>query len=76
MSKMYFTSPARKWKEALPIGNGRTAVMIRGGIKRERLDFNDATLWSGYPRIHDNEKAVQELPKVRELIKAGEYKRA
>lgn len=76
MSKMYFTSPARKWKEALPIGNGKTAVMIRGGIKRERLDFNDATLWSGYPRIHDNEKAVQELPKVRELIKAGEYKRA
>ena len=76
MSEMYFTSPARRWKEAMPIGNGKIAVMVRGGARRERLDINDATLWSGYPRVHDNDKAKEALPKVRELIKAGEFKRA
>ena len=62
MSEMYFASPARRWKEAMPIGNGKIAVMVHGGARRERLDINDATLWSGYPRVHDNDKAKEALP--------------
>ena len=76
MSKICFSSPAGRWKEALPIGNGKTAAMVYGGKKCEKLDFNDATLWSGYPRIHDNPAAKEVLPKVRKLIEAGEFKRA
>jgi alpha-L-fucosidase 2 len=34
-------------KEALPIGNGRIGAMVFGGVARERLQFNDITLWSG-----------------------------
>ena len=45
MTVMQSERPARRWKEAFPVGNGKTAVMVYGGIGRERLDFNDATLW-------------------------------
>lgn len=76
MCKIRFSSPARRWKEALPIGNGKTAVMVYGGAKRERLDFNDATLWSGYPRNCDNAAAKDALSEVRELLKDGKFERA
>jgi len=34
-------------REALPIGNGRIGAMIFGQLARERLQFNDITLWTG-----------------------------
>lgn len=34
-------------KEALPVGNGRIGAMIFGQLARERLQFNDITLWTG-----------------------------
>lgn len=39
---------AEGWeKQALPIGNGRIGAMLFGGTARERVQFNDITLWSG-----------------------------
>lgn len=41
----------RGWEtEALPIGNGRIGAMVFGGPGRERLQFNDITLWTGDDR--------------------------
>lgn len=34
-------------REALPIGNGRIGAMLFGGLGRERIQFNDISLWSG-----------------------------
>ncbi len=34
-------------REALPIGNGRIGAMIFGQLARERIQFNDITLWTG-----------------------------
>lgn len=73
MSKMTFSHPAKKWHEALPIGDGKTAVMVYGKRGGERLDFNDATLWSGYPKDHDNAAAKDALPRAREAAFAGKY---
>jgi alpha-L-fucosidase 2 len=47
-----YTRPApdndQGWeREALPIGNGRIGAMIFGQLERERLQFNDITLWTG-----------------------------
>jgi len=43
-----YSQPATDWeKEALPIGNGRIGAMIFGQLARERLQFNDITLWTG-----------------------------
>ena len=76
MSKMTFSYPAKRWKEALPIGDGKTAVMVYGKRGGERLDFNDATLWSGYPKDHDNAAAKDALPRAREAAFAGKYTQA
>ncbi|MFA9216975.1 MAG: glycoside hydrolase N-terminal domain-containing protein, partial [Sphingomonadaceae bacterium] len=43
---------AEGWeREALPIGNGRIGAMIFGQLARERLQFNDITLWTGDDQV-------------------------
>lgn len=76
MNKLHYDSPARFWREALPIGNGFTGVMIYGGRKTETLCFNDATLWSGYPKDYNNSQSLEYIGKVRELIFAGKNSEA
>jgi len=46
--KLWYKQPAKKWEaEALPIGNGRMGAMLFGGIKTERIQFNEQSLWGG-----------------------------
>jgi alpha-L-fucosidase 2 len=46
--KLWDNRPAKTWMEdAYPIGNGRIGGMIFGGIKKEHIQFNDNTLWTG-----------------------------
>lgn len=73
MSCIRFDRPAKRWKESLPVGNGKTAVMVYGGKYTERLDFNDAELWSGYPRNYDNPSAAKALSEARALCFNGDY---
>lgn len=43
-----YRQPARAWaSEALPLGNGRIGCMVFGGVDRERVQFNDNSLWTG-----------------------------
>ncbi|MCU6498625.1 glycoside hydrolase family 95 protein [Rugamonas sp. A1-17] len=43
---------AQGWEqEALPIGNGRIGAMIFGQLARERIQFNDITLWTGDDKV-------------------------
>src|SRR3546814_18483048 len=53
-SLLWYTKPASVWTEALPIGNGRLGAMLFGGIKRERFQLNEDTLWSGGPYSNVN----------------------
>lgn len=71
MHKIWYTKPAKNWREALPLGNGFTGVMVYGSLKRERLCFNDGTLWSGYPKDYNSADSFENLEKVRELIFEG-----
>ncbi len=68
MNQLHYKHPASCWNEALPLGNGRTGVMLFGGIRKETLCFNDGTLWSGYPKDQNNPRSLQQLDTVRELI--------
>ncbi|MES2775097.1 MAG: glycoside hydrolase family 95 protein [Bacteroidota bacterium] len=46
--KLWYKEPAIKWEpEALPIGNGRMGAMLFGGIQKDRVQFNEQSLWSG-----------------------------
>ena len=44
---LWYEQPARKWAEALPIGNGSLGGMVFGGVTDERVQFNEQTLWLG-----------------------------
>jgi alpha-L-fucosidase 2 len=46
---LWYDRPAEKWVEALPLGNGRMAAMVFGGLAREKLSLNEDTLTSGEP---------------------------
>ena len=71
MNKMIFRKPAANWHESLPAGNGKTAFTASGGRRVEKLWFNDAELWSGYPRDHDNPQSLDTLAKVRKRLASG-----
>lgn len=45
---LWYTQPASKWDaEGLPIGNGRIGAMMMNGITKDRIQFNEQSLWSG-----------------------------
>jgi alpha-L-fucosidase 2 len=46
--QLWYDTPATNWSaEALPIGNGRLGAMFFGGVERERIQFNEDSLWTG-----------------------------
>lgn len=57
--KLWYTSPANinsaensggEWmQQSLPLGNGNLGNLIFGGITKERIHFNEKTLWTGGP---------------------------
>ncbi|KRC51730.1 alpha-L-fucosidase [Leifsonia sp. Root227] len=74
---LHYERPASNWFEALPIGNGRLAAMVFGGIETERIDLSESTAWSGAPASTDvNRAAAGSLGRVRELLFAGEARQA
>lgn len=73
---LWYKNPAKKWTQALPIGNGRLGAMIFGGIRKDRIQFNDETFWTGGPRDYNKKDAVKYLPEIRKLIFEGKQKKA
>jgi len=47
--------------------------MVFGGVENERIQLNEASLWSGCPKPSCNPKSLPSLPKVRELIAAKRF---
>lgn len=70
--KLRYSKPAKRWVEALPIGNSRLGAMVYGGVAREVLQLNEETVWAGRPYNNVNPEAIKYLAKARELIFAGE----
>jgi alpha-L-fucosidase 2 len=69
--KLWYQQPAAKWTDALPLGNGRLGAMVFGGVAQDRIQFNEATLWTGRPRNYNRPGAAQYLPQIRQLLTAG-----
>lgn len=68
---LWYTKPAMKWTDALPLGNGRIGAMVFGGPDKDRIQFNEETLWSGGPRDYNKAGAATYLPEIRKLIQEG-----
>ena len=74
---IWYSKPANYFEDALPVGNGQLGGMVYGGVEKEKISLNDATLWAGYPvDAAMNPDAKKYLPLVREALFAGEYKKA
>ncbi|MFT3869716.1 MAG: glycoside hydrolase family 95 protein [Nibricoccus sp.] len=69
---LWYTKPAGKWDEALPIGNGRMGAMFFGGVASERIQFNEDTLWTGKPHDYARPDAHTHLAEIRRLIASGQ----
>lgn len=60
---IWFTNAAvpgndTSWQqETFPIGNGKLAAMIPGGIGSEQIQFNEDTIWGGEPHDYSNPNA-------------------
>ncbi|QBE62291.1 glycoside hydrolase family 95 protein [Pseudoduganella lutea] len=71
---LHYDRPAEAWTEALPIGNGRLGAMVFGRPGEERLQLNEATLWSGGPVGKNlNPGAFAALGKARAALAGGDY---
>ncbi|WP_442506800.1 glycoside hydrolase family 95 protein [Novipirellula sp. SH528] len=69
---LWYRKPATNWEtEALPVGNGRLAAMVFGGVNNERIQFNEETVWDGVPTDYNNPEALKALPEVRRLLFEG-----
>lgn len=68
---LWYRQPAKQWVEALPIGNGRLAAMMFGGLQREQLQFNEETVWTGQPHDYSHQGAAKFLPQIRQLLWDG-----
>lgn len=71
MNIIKYSKPAKTWREALPLGNGKTGLMIYGSLSKEKICFNDGTLWSGYPKDYNSSESLNNLDEVRKLIFEG-----
>lgn len=65
---LWYEHPARSWNEALPLGNGRIGAMVFGRADSERIQLNEATLWTGKPHDYTNQGARNNLEEIRRLI--------
>ena len=70
---LWYEKPATVWTEALPIGNSRLGAMVYGNPSMEQVQLNEETIWAGSPNSNANPDALENIPKVRDLIFAGKY---
>jgi alpha-L-fucosidase 2 len=73
---LWYRQPAREWVEALPVGNGRLGAMVFGGVARERIQFNEHTVWTGEPHDYAHSGAYKHLATLRTLLFQGKQAEA
>ncbi len=71
--KLWYSQPATRWNQALPIGNGLLGGMVYGDAFAERIELNESTLWTGAPSQDLNPSAKNFLEPVRALLREGQW---
>ena len=72
---MTLSSAAKKWEHAMPTGNGQIGALVYGDIENETVILTQDALFirSEKPELP---KVSEHLPKMREMIAAGQYEKA
>jgi alpha-L-fucosidase 2 len=73
---LWYGKPARKWVEALPLGNGRLGAMVFGSAPKERLQLNEESLWAGEPLDVYPDNFAEHLKTLRKMVFDGKIAEA
>ncbi len=68
---LWYRQPAIAWTEALPVGNGRVGAMVFGGVRQERIQLNENSVWEGTAGSRTAPDCAKSLARVRELLFDG-----
>ena len=71
-----FDNPAKDWEHATPIGNGKLGAMVFGNVRKERIQINEDSLWSGGKLDRINYHGPEIYKKILEHMKSGDFKGA
>jgi alpha-L-fucosidase 2 len=72
---MIMHTPATRWQDASPTGNGAIGAMLCGRICRDQILLNHEALY--YPRARPELMDLSDqVPELRRLIDAGQYREA
>ncbi|GIF71555.1 glycosyl hydrolase family 95 catalytic domain-containing protein [Asanoa siamensis] len=75
-------TPAGRWLEAFPLGNGRLGAMVFGSPTDERITLNDGSAWSGDVSSEERQRAISAddaavaLASARAALAAGQFDEA
>jgi len=70
---LWYNTPAGKWDEALPVGNGRLGAMVFGKTGEEQIQLNEETYWTGGPYTTVVKGGYKFLPEIQKLVFEGKY---
>jgi alpha-L-fucosidase 2 len=74
---LWYSQPAVRWMESLPVGNGRIGAMVFGGTDTARVALNESTVWSGEASDqHENPRTREHLAEIRTALFEGRYAEA
>jgi len=73
---LWYREPAKNWNEALPIGNGRIGGMLFGGVKNDRIQLNEETVWAGEPGGNITKDRYKDIESLRTLLFEGKFEEA
>lgn len=75
--KLWYSSPAERFEESLPIGNGRLGALVYGNPDRNIIHLNDITFWTGKPvDLNIDKDAHRHIPAIREALFKEDYRLA
>lgn len=64
-----YSSPAKHFEEALPLGNGQLGAMVYSKTDIDKISLNHDTLWSGKPGDEYVENAYESNERAKALVK-------
>jgi alpha-L-fucosidase 2 len=73
---IWLNTPATKWNDAIPVGNGRLGGMFFGGPAEEHIQLNEATYWTGGPYSSVVKGGYKFLPEIQNLVFKGKMQEA
>jgi len=71
-----FTEPAKRWEEALPLGNGKLGAMLFSEVGAERIQLNEESVWYGGLMDRNNPDSKVHLQEFRDHIFEGRLREA